>query len=819
VLAALVVVVVFPAVGQATPGDLDVAFSGDGKQTTDFPFGGISDATATVRQSDGKIVAVGGVLRSTSGDSSISDFALARYNPNGTLDASFSGDGKQTTDFAGIDDEAAGVALQSDGKVVVVGRTGFGSPFGNSFDFAVARYNPNGSLDTSFAGDGKQTASFGESDVAKGVAVQGDGKIIAVGNDCNGNPDTTCDFALARFNPNGSLDTTFSGDGKQTADLGDIDIAGATRVQGDGKIVVVGDVSQLPSGATDFALTRFNPDGSLDTSFSGDGKQTTDFGSSGDRAHGVAIQADGKIVAAGESLGGSGFDFALARYNSNGSLDTSFSGDGKQTTDSGGSEAASGVKLQSDGKIVAVGSDDADFALARYNPNGSLDTTFSGDGKQTTDFGGSDGARGVALQADDKIVAAGIAGGNGSSFAVARYNPNGTLDPTFSGDGKQTTSFGGYFDGAAAVALQGDGKIVAVGHAGAANGDFALTRYNANGSLDTTFSGDGKQTTDFGGDDGAAAVAIQGDGKIVAAGVGGLGVALARYKPNGSLDTSFSGDGKQTTDLGGLGQGASAVALQADGKIVVGGSACSFGVCGDFALARYNPNGSLDASFSGDGKQTTNLGDAAEGATGVAIQGGGKIIAVGSGGPDFGDFALARYNPNGSLDTTFSGDGKQTTDFGGSDAANGVALQGGKIVLVGSGSLGGTGGNDFALARYNPNGSLDTSFSGDGRQTTDFGTGDAANAVALQGDGKIVAAGRGAGGGGYAFALARYNANGVLDTGFSGDGKQTTDFGFPNQIGGASGVALQGDGKIVAVGVGSGPTQTDDFALARYLGG
>ncbi len=818
-VAALMVGAFFSAGAQAAPGDLDPTFSGAGKQTTDFPFGGISEATATVRQSDGKIVAVGGVLRSTSGDSSFSDFALARYNPNGSLDTSFSGDGKQTTDFAGRDDEAAGVALQSDGKVVVVGRTGFGSPFGNSFDFAVARYNPNGSLDTSFAGDGKQTASFGESDVAKGVAVQGDGKIVAVGNNCNGNPDTTCDFALARFNPNGSLDTTFSGDGRQTADLGDIDIAGATRVQGDGKIVVVGDVTQLPSGAPDFALARFNPNGSLDTTFSGDGKQTTDFGSSGDRAHGVAIQADGKIVAAGETLGGSGFDFALARYNPNGSPDTSFSGDGKQTTDSGGSEAASGVKLQSDGKIVAVGGDDSDFALTRYNPNGSLDTTFSGDGKQTTDFGGSDGARAVALQADGKIVAVGIAGGNGSSFAVARYNPNGTLDPTFSGDGKQTTSFGGYLDGAKAVALQGDGKIVAVGHAGAANGDFALTRYNPNGSLDTTFSGDGKQTTDFGNDDGARAVALQADGKIVAAGVGGLGVALARYNPNGSLDTTFSGDGKQTTDLGGLGQGASAVALQADGKIVIGSSACSFGVCGDFALARYNPNGSLDTSFSGDGKQTTNLGDAAEGVTGVAIQGDAKIIAVGSGGPDFGDFALARYNPNGSLDTSFSGDGKQTTDFGGSDGANAVALQGGKIVLVGSGSLGGTGGNDFALARYNTDGSLDTSFSGDGKQTTDFGTGDAANAVALQGDGKIVAAGRGAGGGGYAFSLARYNANGVLDTGFSGDGKQTTDFGFTNQVGGASGVALQGDGKIVAVGVGSGPTQTDDFAIARYLGG
>jgi uncharacterized delta-60 repeat protein len=810
--AALLVGFLFSAGAQAAPGDLDTTFSGDGKQTTDFPFGGISEATATVRQPDGKIVAVGEVLRSTSGDSSISDFALARYNPDGTLDTSFSGDGKLTTDFGGIDDGAAGVALQSDGKVVVVGRTGFGGPFDNSFEFAVARYNPNGTLDTSFSGDGKQRASFGDSDVAKGVAVQGDGKIVAVGNNCNGNPDTTCDFALARFNSDGSLDTSFSGDGKQTADLGHIDIADAARLQADGKIVAVGSVSEIQS-APDFALARFDSNGSLDTTFSGDGKQTTEVGSSNDRAHGVAIQADGKIVAAGESLGGSDFDFALARYNPNGTLDTSFSGDGKQTTDSGGSEAAHGVKVQADGKLVTVGDADGDFALARYNPNGSLDTTFSGDGKQTTDFAGGRGGRAVTLQADNKIVAVGVAGGNGSSFALARYNSNGSLDTAFSGDGKQTTSFGGYLDGAVAVAIQANGRIVAVGHAGASGPDFAITRYNPNGSLDTTFSSDGKLTTDFGGNDGASAVAIQANGKIVAVGrsTAGLGVALARYNPNGSLDTTFSGDGKQTTDLGGFGQGANGVAIQADGKIVVVASACSMNTCGDFALARYNPNGTLDTSFSGDGKQTTSFGDAADGATGVAIQTDGRIIAVGSGGPDFGDFALARYNPNGSLDTSFSGDGKQMTDFGGSDAANAVALHGSKIVLVGGGSLGGTGGTKFALARYNPNGSLDTSFSGDGKQLTDAGN--VANGVVIQPDGKIVAAG------GYGFDLARYNPNGSLDTSFSGDGKQTTDFGSPNQIGGASGVALQGNGRIIAVGIGRGPTQTDDFALARYLGG
>ena len=356
------------------------------------------------------------------------------------------------------------------------------------------------------------------------------------------------------------------------------------------------------------------------------------------------------------------------------------------------------MALQADGKIVAAGSTSSfggsDFALARYNPNGSLDTTFSGDGRQTTDFGDVDGANAVAVQGNNRIVAAG-GGGGGDDFALARYNPNGSLDTSFSGDGKQTTDFGG-FNEANGVALQGDGKIVAVGRGGA-NDDFALARYSPNGSLDTTFSGDGKQTTDFGGFDEANAVAIQGDGKIVAVG-----------------STDFS----------------------------------------DFALARYNANGSLDTTFSGDGKQTTSF-PGFDQAKGLALQGDGKIIAVGGTGDDDPsgavDFALARYNPNGSLDTTFSGDGRQTTDFGQFEEASGVALQGdGKVVVVGR-----TGGcqcstspmpDDFALARYNPNGSLDTTFSGDGKQTTTFRPHgiddfDTPTAVALQSDGKIVVAG------------------------------------------------------------------------------
>jgi uncharacterized delta-60 repeat protein len=675
VLLLLAAAVAGPA--QAAPGDLDLTFSGDGKQRTEVGSAS-SRPEAIARQSDGKIVAVGSV-----GGYGANDFALARYNPDGTLDPSFSGDGRQTTDF-GPSDSAYGVAIQGNGKIVVVGSTGAAA----REDFALARYNPNGSLDTSFSGDGKQTTDVNAGDSARGVALQDDGKIVAAG--FNGAPDGG-GFALARYNPNGSLDPSFSGDGRQTTNFANGALARGVAIQGDGKIVAVGLAGA--NFAQDFALARYNPNGSLDPSFSGDGRQTTDFGGDTEGAMGVAIQSDGKIVAVGFSF--PDVDFALARYNPNGTLDSSFSGDGRQMTDFGDLAEAAGVAIQGDGKIIAVGSagagNDRDFALARYNPNGTLDPSFSGDGRQRTDFGL--GANGVTLQSDGKIVAVGPA--TGGAFALARYNPNGSLDPSFSGDGKQTTRFGGA-DQANGVALQSDGKIIAVGGSGVTRpSDFGLTRYNPDGSLDTSFSGDGRQTTPFGPfDDQAFGVALQGDGKIVAVGEAGGDFGFARHNPDGSLDASFSGDGRQTTDFGGFDR-ATGVAVQGDGKIVAAG----FAAGDDFALARYNPNGSLDTSFSGDGKQTTDFGGV-DFAAAVALQGDGKIVAVGQGTAG-GDFALARYNPNGSLDASFSGDGRQTTDFGGSgDGANGVALQDdGSIVAVGVG-LGTYYSSDFALARY-----------------------------------------------------------------------------------------------------------------------
>jgi uncharacterized delta-60 repeat protein len=357
----------------------------------------------------------------------------------------------------------------------------------------------------------------------------------------------------------------------------------------------------------------------------------------------------------------------------------------------------------------------------------------------------------------------------------------------------------------------------------------------APGDLDPTFDGDGKVTTDFIFNDEAHGVAIQQDGKIVAAGLTFCqpcagptephDFALARYNGDGSLDTSFEGDGKVTTDFAANVDEAFAVAIQADGKIVAGGSAAVSGV--DFALARYNSDGSLDPTFDGDGRVTTDYGFGSSQVRALAIQADGKIVAAGYGASTAFDFFLARYNTNGSLDTSFDGDGKVTfLGFGSTDnRANGVAIQAdGKIVAAGCTSCSSSAGN-FALARLNINGSRDPTFDAEGLVTTDFaGDDDRAHAIDIQADGQIVAAGAALVSGNDNFALARYDADGSLDSTFSVDGMVTTDFGSTDLASShdiAHAVAVQTDGKIVVAGAallsgpGDGPDRPD-FALARY---
>jgi uncharacterized delta-60 repeat protein len=419
--------------------------------------------------------------------------ALAWAGPT-TLDQGFSGDGRRTFGFGNgdLNDVANAVAVQEDGKTVVAGYSS-NNLNGQVRDFAVARLKTNGGLDSTFSSDGKRTFGFGNgdgNDVAYGVAIQPNGKIVVAGS----SDQSVTEFAVARLNANGSLDQTFSGDGKLTFHFVGGGVARGVALQPDGKIVLGGYAFGGGPTGTDFAVARLNPGGGFDDTFSGDGKRTFGFanGNGEDRGHGLAIQADGRIVIAGQSVQGStGTDFAVARVTTTGALDDTFSGDGKRTfgfLNLSAEDIAYGVSVHG-GKAVVAGyslqaATDKDFAVARLTGAGALDGTFSSDGKRTFGFGNGnkrDEANAVAIQADGRIVMGGYSLRDITTiqdFAVARVTTSGGLDPSFSGNGRQTFDFGQYNDGANAVALQG-GKIVMAGFAQPSNGahfDFAVAR-------------------------------------------------------------------------------------------------------------------------------------------------------------------------------------------------------------------------------------------------------------------------------------------------------------------------------------------------------
>jgi uncharacterized delta-60 repeat protein len=433
------------------------------------------------------------------------------------------------------------------------------------------------------------------------------------------------------------------------------------------------------------------PPGELDPTFDADGVLTTSIGSGADIAYGVATQSDGKIVAVGTTWNGTDNDFAMVRYLEDGTLDSSFGNAGKVVTSIGpGNDQPQGVVIQNDGKIVVAGlahnGVNYDFAVARYNIDGSLDTTsdstpaghWSSDGIQTTPIGAFDEmAHAVVIQSDQKVVLGGFtrsgpAGCRCENFALARYDVDGELDTTFDGDGIAITNVAhfGLEDSILALALQSDGKIVAGGYSflnifGAQIG-MAVTRFNTNGSLDNTFGTGGQVLTTFRNltdstNEQLTGLAIQSDGKIVAVGplvqnnFGRGEIALARFTTNGSLDGTFDGDGRvETFGLSysdGCNAGndqAYAVAVQPNGKIVVGGHGISGTPCGnvnyEFEVVRYNANGSRDNSFSGNGVALTSFTSGHDEIRALVIDPDtGTIVTAGYAATNGTDFALARY--------------------------------------------------------------------------------------------------------------------------------------------------------------------------------
>ena len=342
---------------QAADGDLDPTFGTGGMLMTDINRS-TDIANAVAVQADGKLVVVGTTYKQN--DYSDEDFVVARYNTDGTLDNSFGSRGRVRTDFPGLAASTSSVVIQPDGKIVVAG--GAFPLFTFAGNFEVVRYNRNGSLDTSFGNGGIVTTNFPQGSYAFDVALQPDGKIIAAGtvfvNFIIGESSDT-DFALARYNPDGTPDATFGNGGQVSTDfVGFEDDAFSVLIQPDGKIVAVGSAND-PATFYDFAAARYLSNGTIDTTFGVAGKVRTDFGDQNfDRARSAALQPDGKIVAAGFAIshGGGVQNFAVARYASNGVLDNTFSRDGKTQIDFGNCcQGATKVLLQSDGKIIAVG--------------------------------------------------------------------------------------------------------------------------------------------------------------------------------------------------------------------------------------------------------------------------------------------------------------------------------------------------------------------------------------------------------------------------------------------------------------------------------
>ncbi|HLY37726.1 MAG TPA: CARDB domain-containing protein [Candidatus Binatia bacterium] len=525
----LVVAVLEPRTARAVPGGLDTTFGTRGTVTTDF--GGDDAALALVRQADGKLVAAG---RSDAAGSA--DFALSRYEADGQLDLAFGTGGRVLTDFGGnrcvggprqarpcgahadclggtcisSDDIGWAAALQPDGKVVVAGE--------------------------------RRACVGGDNDRER----------CAIDADCTNGGVCLSDFAVARYDADGNLDLTFGSAGRVVTDFGGRDEAFALALQPDGKIVVAGVSNQ--GGTMDFALARYGSDGDLDATFGSGGQVITDFGGE-DEVFALVVQPDGNIVAAGVSTAAGSLDFALARYDATGMLDAAFGTAGEVVTDFGpvfvgsdptncalpvagfhGADIAFALALQSDGKLVAGGVSTGDFALARYDTDGSLDTSFGTCGRVVTDFAGDDAAASaLVIQPDGKLVAAGRSSlATQTTFALVRYAPDGTLDPIFGAAGRVVTAIGSDTEAFGLVLQPGDGHLVV---AGASDGDIALARYQGDFStLALVKAGTGSGTV------GSNPAGLDCGATCSAVFPYGSGVSLTPTPAPGSVFSGWSGD-------------------------------------------------------------------------------------------------------------------------------------------------------------------------------------------------------------------------------------------------------------------------------------
>jgi uncharacterized delta-60 repeat protein len=718
-----------------------------------------------------------------------------------------------------------------------------------------------GSLNPHFGTDGLAVTNFGADDNASGSAIQADGKIVVVGTDFSLTSPIS-EIALARYNKDGSLDPSFGSGGKVLTLIGAADFNSSVVINRSGKIIVEATEVDPVTSVNELLVVQYNPDGSLDQSFGQGGYVTTDLQYYLTGA--IALEPDGDIVV----LGNSASQIALEAFNRYGNVDKTFGSGGMVTTsflqgvptaaDPLGFYTPAGIALTIDGegRILVAGeasSESGAGLVVRYNADGSLDKTFGIQGAITNVFGTSGiYATAVAVRPDGKIVVAGQAGNPAALgipvFTLEQFNPDGSPDLTFGFDGIQGTSFPNQYAEITGLVLQRNGDPIVVGNtlnASTFTSGFAMARYDPEGNPDRDFGSNGIVTTFAPNPESPFSVALEPNGDIVVTGTSfdpstGLSdFAVAEYLPgpsepvkprphlprppqpgrnSGSLNSGFGTGGVASTNFGGN-DFPTGTATEADGKIVVVANDYSSDFStSQLAVARYNPNGSLDPSFGSGGYVLTLVGSSDVGGA-VAIRSDGEIIVAAAEvdpGTSLENILVVEYRPDGTLDGTFGSGGVVVTSLGNSQnfTLGGLTLTAGGRILVVGGSSGGTVAGGLVLAEYNRDGSLNQTFGSGGIVTTRSFIDAAgitfsnpmANAVAIDCQGRIVVAGAASNPTANVAVLARYDTNGSLDQsfGFCGavtsvfDGPATNVF-VPDGVD-ATTVVIRPDGKILVAG-------------------
>ncbi|TAE86414.1 MAG: T9SS C-terminal target domain-containing protein [Bacteroidetes bacterium] len=713
---------------------------------------------STSIQADGKII-LGGNFYSLNGITGIN--RIARLNADGTRDASF----KPGTGFNGT---VRSTSIQADGKIVVGGE--FTSFNGKTGINRIVRLHADGTRDTTF------NTGMGSNGDVFSTFIQSDGKIIVGGDFTSFNGKTGIN-RIVRLNTNGSLDTTFNtGTGLDRVVL-------STTIQADGKIIAGGDFTSFNGTTRINRIVRLNTNGSLDATFNS-GTGFNNF------VRSTVIQSDGKIIIGGDfsSYNDTTNINDIVRLNADGTRDTTFN------TFTGFGGGVFSTTIQADGKIIVGGNfssyngTDGIIDIARLNSDGTRDTTFN-TGTSTSTWSGYV-VYSTTIQADGKIVVGGkFTSYNGTKEInnIVRLNTNGMRDITF----KTSTGFNDFIF---STVIQSDGKIIVGGEFTSYNGTTGinrLVRLNANGTQDTTFK------TGAGFNDFIYSTVIQSDGKIIVGGYftsynGTTGInRIVRLNANGSRDITFN------TGTG-FNHIVRSTAIQADGKIIVGGSFNSFnGISGIGNIVRLNADGTLDTTFY-TGTGFNNI------VSSTSIQADGKIIV----GGDFTSFngisginRIVRLNADGTLDNNFN------TGLGFDGSVHSISiLADGKIIVGGKfTSLNGTNGIN-RIVRLNADGTRDMTFN--------IGTGFNVdvNSISIQLDGKIIVGGvfnayNGTTG---ISRIVRLNANGILDITFN------TGTGFNGPV---NSISIQSDGKIIVGGQFTSFNSNGKNRLTRLLGG